>query len=225
MNDFQPVLDRITSLAEHRKAPDDVLTAADDQREKRTARASAMDRRYQGMTWDSLRASSEAETKAHAMAREYAGLFAERKADAWLILMGNRGTGKSLLCNLIAGDVASRGFQVMNRTAHEVYRDLKESREHTSESEFFRRMRGLDLLVISELGFTNRSEDERNFWRELTDMFYRDCVALVVATNLPGKEADGPSLGDYIDTDRASEMTRGHRYALRMEWESYRRPK
>lgn len=194
------------------------------------ARPTAVLEKYRRMDWQDYILTQDRQAHALKTAKKYAEDFSSELKDRkfacqWLMLFGGRGCGKTMLANLICKQAERAGAIVLNQTSHEIYGELKRAREQGQDGErgYFERIAAKNLIIINELGNTNRSDDEKNFWREFTDLLYRKNKWLVIATNLkPFPSGNENHVGDYIEIDRLVEMTEGKRRMVFFDWESFR---
>lgn len=153
--------------------------------------------------------------------REFADGFWSRhfQAGTFLVLGGERGTGKSHLAIAAAQQMMSRGTAMYTRAGDLIRRVRSTWRRDSDESEeeVLRLFGiGLDLLIIDEVGLQRGSEDEQLILFDILDRRYSELRPTILLTNLEGK-AFSEFLGPRI-MDRLRERA----VFVPFRWESYR---
>ena len=157
--------------------------------EKLMARA-AISPRFANCTFDTFRATTPEQRQALELCRQYAAEFARNRASGTcLILRGNPGTGKNHLATAIAKTVMGGGHTVLNATAFEIIRRIRETwgpRATESEAEVIRKFGELDLLIVDEIGRHYQAKDGSESIEifNIIDERYRLVRPTIVISNL-----------------------------------------
>ncbi len=118
-----------------------------------------------------------------AFGQSYVANF-ERQRDS-LLLMGPVGTGKTYLCNAIAGALLKEGFAVLYLTAAEYFDKIAEiAFGNSGTGSFEELMAGTDLLLIDDLGMEQPSSlVQSSLFRTVNERLLKG-QATVISTNL-----------------------------------------
>jgi DNA replication protein DnaC len=161
--------------------------------EKLMARA-AISPRFTECTFGNFRAETPKQREALDLCRQYAAEFGKnREAGTCLILRGNPGTGKNHLATAIAKAVMVGGHTVLNATAFEVIRRIRETwgaRAIESEADVIRKFGELDLLIVDEIGRHYQAKDGSESIEifNVIDERYRLVRPTIVISNLDKEE-------------------------------------
>ena len=192
------------------------------QRIERNRRDCALPRRFADCTFDGFLAENQSQQAALAIARGFAERFCDmQRLGASLTFCGPPGTGKTHLCAAVANHLVPQGNTVLYRQSYAVLREIKDTwhkNSTRSEGEVIRRLSGVDLLIIDEIGVQFGSESEKILMFEVLDGRYQACKPTVICSNL-GRKALGEFLGERI-LDRL--LDKGSSIIV-CDWESYRR--
>lgn len=180
---------------------------------------SKVPKRFIGKTFGTYVAETPKQQAALTICRQYAEDFAEhRRAGTGLTLSGGTGTGKShLAASIIHHIIPERS--ALYATVSDVLRAVRDTWRRdsaVSTGQMVERLRGLDLLVLDEIGVQSGTDNEHTILYDVLDGRYRDCAPTVLLTNL-GASAMQQALGDRL-FDRLRETSKW----VQCDWESYR---
>jgi DNA replication protein DnaC len=184
--------------------PEDVARPCEcreSQRGRRRARgvASAIPRRYRGVSFDRPPVSDMARDPAHSTVveavREYCEAISERLAEGrGLWLMGDVGTGKTTLAMLVSKAAAEAGRAVaiysLPRLLARIRRTYDAEAGEDSYLDFFERLTSVDLLHIDDLGAEKSSDWVLEQLYAIVDERYEMERSMVVTTNLDQDELE-----------------------------------
>jgi DNA replication protein DnaC len=188
--------------------------------------------RFADCRFDNFQAATEAQRAVLAQCARYAREFgAMRERGICLILRGRPGTGKNHLATAIARSVLARGFTVLNATAHEIVRRVRDSwHRHEnphdnamsamSEAQVIREFAAADLLIIDEVGRTYRSRDRAEPVElfNVIDARYRQRAPTVVISNL-----DTAGIEQALGVAAYDRLREGGGELANFDWDSHRR--
>ena len=101
-----------------------------------------------------------------------------------MLLYGPTGTGKTFLCNCIAGALMKEGWAVVYMTASEYFRLLADMAFGRSEQTIEGLMDSTDLLIIDDLGTEIETAANVSLLEETVDRRFRRKQSTVISTNL-----------------------------------------
>jgi DNA replication protein DnaC len=157
------------------------------------------------------------------VAKDFADDFdRHRRIGTWLLFMGHVGAGKSHLCAAVINHLVRAGRSALFTKAPRLLREIKETFNRDSEitqSEIIRRLGGLDLLVIDEVGVQFGTDTERMILYEILDLRYEAMRPVILTTNITELKTLEQLLGERI-IDRLFE---GESKVVFFDWESHRR--
>lgn len=169
--------------------------------------------------FENYRVTLPGQQEALEVARDFAARFDEyRERCENLIFAGNCGTGKDHLACAIAMRLMSAGRTAYFGTAREVVMDLRRSWDDASapsEHDVTAMLKGVDLLVLSDVGAGATSDAARDQLCTVIDGRTVHLRPTIITTNLP-PDALKEALGD-----RAYDRFRGTR-VVPFDWGSYR---
>lgn len=211
------------------KAASDAQQAAATRRLERAAQAasdaadalmvSKVPKRFLGKTFDTYVAETDKQRAALTTCRQYAEEFSEhRRAGTGLTLAGGTGTGKSHLASAIIHALIPER-SALYATVSDVLRAVRDTWRRdspVSTGQMVERMRGLDLLVLDEIGVQSGTDGEHTILYDVLDGRYRDCAPTILLTNLDSA-AMQQAIGDRL-FDRLRETSRW----VKCDWQSYR---
>lgn len=196
--------------------------AAADRASSRAAEAllvAKVPARFSGKTFDTYSAETPKQQAALTVCRQYAEDFADhRRAGTGLTLSGGTGTGKSHMASAIIHRIIldrSALYATVSDMVRAV-RDTWRRESPISTGQMIERLRGLDLLVLDEIGVQSGTDGEHTILYDVLDGRYRDCAPTILLTNL-GAAAMQQALGDRL-FDRLRETSKW----VQCDWESYR---
>ncbi len=176
-------------------------------------------RRFVGKTFETYAAETPKQLAALTICRQYAEDFSShRRAGTGLTLSGGPGTGKSHLASAIIHSIVP-GRSALYATVSDVLRSVRDTWRRDSlisTGQVVATLRGLDLLVIDEIGVQSGTDGEHTILYDVLDGRYRDCAPTILLTNL-GAAAMQQAIGDRL-FDRLRETSKW----VQCDWESYR---
>ena len=122
--------------------------------------------------------------------------FAANPERHWLIIIGDRGTGKSHLCAAVANDLVHRNIPALFITMPDLLaslihaRELQANTEQETYSGCMNTFKTVAVLILDDLGAETATTWSDGVMFELLDYRYRNQLATMVATNLPIDEFD-----------------------------------
>ncbi len=163
--------------------------------------------RFYPKTLSDYKTTVEGERRALFVANDYVEEFAAHLGvGRCLVFCGLPGTGKTHLACAIAHGLAQRGRSTRYLTVAELIRLIRDTWQRnylSTTAEVLRRLRGLDLLVLDEVGVQFGTEAELTQLTEVMDLRYRDTKPTLVISNCPIEDLKR-YLGDRI-VDRLME--------------------
>jgi len=137
-----------------------------------------------------------------------------------MLLMGNCGTGKTMLAAGVIAEMAlMNNFNPIYTTATRLIRTIRDSwrDKETTEQEAMNVFINADVLVVDELGAGRCSEDDKLILSEiLCDRYAADAPTLLISN------MNGSALKESVLDDRAIDRMREGGKVITMSWESYR---
>lgn len=191
--------------------------AREDLRATRLAQAH-VPRKYMGKSLDNFVARDKARKRIVEEAREYVRHFHQYRGEAeGLLIQGRVGCGKTHIAVAILREVIAAGYSGLYCNIPEFFKEVRASYSYGSgldESELIEETRGVDLLVLDDLGVEGRVVDpvrDRSKWLcerlyLIVNGRYEASRPVIVTTNCSLE-----SLVDQIDertVSRLAEMTR-----------------
>lgn len=178
-------------------------------------------RRFRDRSFDNFDVTSPKQQKALDEARAFVAEFAVHQArGTTAVFAGPPGTGKNHLAMAIALALLAESRTVMAVTVREAVMMLRASysdKEQASEIEVLRRLAGVDLLILDEVGVQSGTDFEHDQVFTLIDMRYREAKPMLFLTNLTK-----PEFEKAIGT-RAFDRLQEAWMWVTFGWESYRR--
>lgn len=176
---------------------------------------------FRDRTFDAYETLTPEMADAARIVREFAGDFWSRhnRAGTFLVLGGERGTGKSHLAIAAAAAVMARGTAMYTRAGDLIRRVRGTWRRDSQQSEeevlsLF--SVGIDLLVIDEVGVQRGTEDEQLILFDVLDRRYSELRPTILLTNL-----SGPAFAEFLGP-RIMDRLRERAVFVPFKWESYR---
>lgn len=176
---------------------------------------------FRDRSFDSFEAPTVEMADAVRIVREFAEGFWTRhkQAGTFLVLGGERGTGKSHLAIAAASMVMARGTAMYTRAGDLIRRVRGTWRRDSpqSEEEVLNLFSvGIDLLVIDEVGLQRGTEDEQLILFDVLDRRYSELRPTILLTNLTG-----PAFAEFLGP-RIMDRLRERAVFVPFRWESYR---
>lgn len=137
--------------------------------------------------------------KYYDMMKRYADRFKEIKQEnIGLLLMGEAGTGKTMLSFAVANQLIAELNTVMAVSQGSLIQKIKEISSFGTAEEvgFYNAIRDVDLLIIDDLGVEKKSEWGLSKIYEVIDTRYRANKPIIITTNL-----NQQGLKDYLNYD------------------------
>lgn len=135
-----------------------------------------------------------------------------RKA-GFLLLTGSFGTGKTHQAYGALRRIADAGperYEVLALTAPDMYALMRPGGSDQGPEYEVKRLMRIPLLLIDDLGTEKISEFTEEATYRLLNYRYNECRPLIITSNLPARDTDGPDLVDKLGeriTSRLSQMT------------------
>ena len=190
-------------------------------------RRAAIPPRFAHCEFDNYIAATPAQRANLAACRHYAEHFPAHAArGTCMILRGCPGTGKNHLATAITRHLLARGHSVLNATAHELIRRIRDTWRHvpgdsaaSTETTLLREFAALDLLIIDEAGrtYASRSSAEPIELFNLIDARYRLMKPTLVLSNL-----DRDGLREALGAAAYDRLREGGGQVLNFDWDSHR---
>lgn len=190
----RPVWSRCPGCDSADKEREQAERRADDAKERQQRLEQAISRagiprRFADRSFESFEAADDAQLHALETARDFAERFEDHaKHGTVLVFSGNIGTGKGHLAIAAARHVLASGYTAMFASAREIVLMLRESWNGSanapSELQVLRRLCAVDLLIIDEVGVQFGTDAERDQLFGVIDGRYRDCMPMIITTNL-----------------------------------------
>jgi len=123
--------------------------------------------------------------------------FAMRPEEGrWLVIYGERGSGKSHLCAAVDNHLSQAGVPCLFITAPDLLAALRQAIElqsNTEQESFTSRMnifKTATVLILDDLGAEQSSPWSESVLFEILDYRYRNRLATMIVTNVPPDEFD-----------------------------------
>ena len=143
----------------------------------------------------SLSGGRPEQAAAYAQAKVFVLDFAGRlQTGACMVLFGDVGVGKTHLACAIANELRKRHRSVLYCTALETVMRVKASwktGDGLTEFDVYKRFGEPDLLIIDEIGVQAGSDFERMVLTGIADIRSRNCLPMVIVTNLDLPDVHG----------------------------------
>jgi len=135
-----------------------------------------------------------------------------------LLLIGNCGTGKTMLAAGMIGEMALNGLRPVYSTSARLIRSIRDTwSKKESEQQAMDRFIGCDVLVVDELGAGRCTEDDKLMLSEiLCDRYSSDMPTLLISN------MNAQQLKEKVLDERAVDRMREGGVVKAMKWQSYR---
>jgi len=174
-----------------------------------------MPTKFCGMTLDDWMANSPEQKQVVQQVQAFVAGDVQR-----MLLMGNCGTGKTMLAAGVIGDMALRGgCNPMYTTATRLIRTIRDSwrSKAMTEQQAMDAFIAADVLVVDELGAGRCSEDDKLMLSEiLCDRYAADMPTMLIS-NL-----NAIALKERVLDERAVDRMREGGVIISMKWQSHR---
>lgn len=148
---------------------------------------SKIGKRFINRTFDNFKVDSKNE-KAYHNAKAYADNFEKfKERGEGIYFSGTNGTGKTHLAVAIALDLMKRGTPAICMTSNKMLQEIKrtyDSNRNISEYELLETYKGVDLLVIDDIGQENCTDWAIAQLYDIVNDRYERCLPTIVTTNL-----------------------------------------
>lgn len=137
----------------------------------------------------------------------------EPRTAGFLLLTGSFGTGKTHQAYGALRRIADSGperYEVIAITAPDMYALIRPGGSERGPEYEVKRLMRIPLLLIDDLGTEKISEFTEEATYRILNERYNECRPLIITSNLPARDADGPDLVDKLGeriTSRLSQMT------------------
>lgn len=179
--------------------------------------------RYRTRSLDTYVASGQGQRQALDVCRSYVADIDRRiKEGASLMFLGGVGTGKTHLACGIAREFIDQHKTAMYIRVADLISMVRETwRPDSKESErkVYKKLLGLDLLILDEVGVQAGTENEQNILFSVINQRSEEMRPMILISNLTAPEVK-TMLGDR-SYSRVSENAR----AVPFNWDDYRRAK
>lgn len=184
-------------------------------------RQSGMSNHHQHCNFDNYVATNAQQQSVVTACKQYCDNY-HLARNLGFLMFGNTGTGKNHLASAIANDLINKGYRVLIMSVDAYMRMIRSTWERdsrVSESQVFKRLLDVDLLILDEVGLQRGTDDELIQLTRLMDARLYAYKATAVIGNFDNPEGFKPWLG-VRGYERLKE---GAAFAGHFGWESYRR--
>jgi len=139
--------------------------------------------------------------------RDEAEAFANDPYNKWLVIWGERGSGKSHLCAAVDNHLAQFGIPSLFITMPDVLASLREAidlQSNTEQESFSGRMKlfkTVPVLILDDLAAESESSWSEGVLFEIIDYRYRNRMATMIATNVNPDDFDPRIASRMQDTE------------------------
>jgi DNA replication protein DnaC len=140
-------------------------------------------------------------------------VVADPRKAGFLFLSGSFGTGKTHQAYGALRHIANAGperYEVLALTAPDMYALMRPGGSEQGPEFEVKRLMRIPLLLIDDLGTEKISEFTEEATYRLLNYRYNECLPLIITSNLPARDENGPDLKDQLGqriTSRLSQMT------------------
>ncbi len=175
--------------------------------------------RFEDRSLDTYVVECDGQTKALAIAKQYAGTFDENEGTS-LIFCGGVGSGKTHLAIGIAKEIMSSYRSALFMSVMGAVRSVKETWRDSeiSEREALQNLIDPDLLILDEVGVQFGSDTEKLILFEIINGRYENRRATILISNLAID-----ALTQYLGERVVDRLREGGGKLVVFDWPSYRR--
>jgi len=137
-----------------------------------------------------------------------------------VLFAGPTGTGKSHLAQALAYEAIKRGYKVIYRPVHKLLAKLYAKRADGSFHNMYRRVLGVDVLVLDDFGLVPLSTRGAEDLYEIIRERYEQKPIIVTSNRAPEEWAD--VFGNHLLASAALDRLTHHAHFIEMKGESYR---
>jgi DNA replication protein DnaC len=137
-----------------------------------------------------------------------------------VLIVGQTGVGKSHLAQALGYRACLAGYDVLNRTAHEMLTELRAARADGTHERRMLRFTTPDLLVIDDLGLRPLAHEEPVDLYEIIRQRYEQASTIITSNRDP--EELQALFGDALLASAAMDRILHHAHVIVIEGESYR---
>lgn len=177
--------------------------------------------RFARASFDDFKVTQPKQKVALEQCRDYVERFNEHLASGrCLVLLGNVGTGKTLLVSAMCNALQNHRYNIIYTTVMNLFREVRATWQKdspVSEEEVFNRYTSADLLVLDEVGVQTGSVNEQVLIYEIANRRYNRLRPMVVVSN-----CDPDELKRVLGFRVYDRLRENDGMALLFDWESAR---
>lgn len=219
--DAQQAYDRMRQAAQlHRERNIQV-------KRERLIEPSGLGKRFADATFDEYLTENQQQAHALEACRRFAGNFTKvLELGSNLVMLGNTGTGKTMLAACILTTIIRAGHTGKYHTVQTLIREFRSSwgkDSKTSEREMLAGLANLDLLIVDEVGVQYGTDAEKVALFEVINARYEAMKPTILISNLMTRQdgTPGPCIEDSMG-DRIIDRLRHNGLFLGFNWQSKR---
>lgn len=184
-------------------------------------------KRFLEATFESYEAITPEQQRALDVCRRFGTNFSTAlEKGSNLVLLGNTGTGKTMLAAAILTSIIRAGFTGRYYTVHGLIRTIRDTWAKDSpitERELMKRLIDYDLLVLDEVGVQFGSDAEKVTLFELINARYERMKPTIAISNLTLRtdESQQATIEDALG-DRVVDRLKHNSVVIPFGWESWR---
>ncbi len=152
-------------------------------------RNAGIPQRFVGKGFAQFRATTSAQEKVLLAMKSYADNFAQHRARGQcLTIVGQPGTGKTHLALAVGQQLLQSSFRARYTTVFDAIQAIRETWRNDSvesEADVIRRLAGVDLLILDEVGVQRGTESEQLELFKILGARYDRMLPTIVISNVP----------------------------------------